>query len=306
MKSRPARSLRNDPAGAPPVIVFGLPSGSLQAATLALLRKAGFGIEPGERSYLPDSDDPEISPRLIRAQEIGRYVENGHLDAGITGWDWIREYRSRIVEVAELPYAKRGFRPVRWVLAVPGDSPARSVRDLAGKRIATEAVGLTRRYLRRHRVRATVEFSWGATEVKVPDLADAIVDVTETGASLRAHNLRILDTILESTPRLIANPAAWRIPRKRRKMEQVALLLNGVLAAEGRVLLKLNVEERRLRRVLRLLPSLHAPTVNRLSSEGWHSVESVVGEPLVRRLIPELKRAGAEGIIEIPIRKIIP
>jgi ATP phosphoribosyltransferase len=287
-------------------LVLGLPKGSLQEATFAILCKAGFHVETGSRSYLPKVDDPELSPRLIRAQEISRYVEDGHLDAGITGHDWVRENESDVVEVAELIYAKQGFRPVRWVLAVPEKSPIRSVRDLEGKRIATEAVGLTTRYLRDNGVRATVEFSWGATEVKAPELVDAIVEITETGSSLRANNLRIVETVLESTTRLIANRKAWKNPWKRAKIEQIALLMKGVLAAESRVLIKLNVDAPHLERVLRLLPSLHSPTVNRLHDEGWHSIETVIEERIVRELIPDLKAAGAQGIIEIPLSKIIP
>ena len=290
----------------PRPLVLGLPKGSLQEATFLLMRKAGFRVEAGSRSYLPTVDDPAISARLIRAQEISRYVEHGHLDAGLTGHDWIRENGSDVHEVAELLYAKQGFRPVRWVLAVPDDSPIRAVKDLEGKRIATEAVGLTGRYLARHGVDAEVEFSWGATEVKAPELVDAIVEITETGSSLRANNLRIVDTVLESTTRLIANRAAWADPWQRAKIEQIAMLLLGVLAAEGRILLKLNVESRGLQRVLDLLPALHAPTVNGLSQEGWVSVETVVEEQRVRDLIPPLKAAGAEGIIEIALNKVVP
>ena len=287
-------------------LVLGLPKGSLQEATFSIFEKAGFRVRAGSRSYLPEIDDPELAPRLIRAQEISRYVENGHLDAGLTGYDWIRENNSDVVEVTELRYAKQGFRPVRWVLAVPEDSPIRAVRDLEGKRIATEAVGLTRAYLREQGVNAEVEFSWGATEVKAPDLVDAIVELTETGSSLRAHRLRIVDTLMESTTRFIANRAAWADPWKRAKMEQIALLLQGVLAATARVLLKLNIDRPRLPAVLELLPALHAPTVNALSSEDWYSVETVVEEKIVRHLIPSLKAAGAEGIIEIALNKVVP
>lgn len=288
------------------ILKIGLPKGSLQEATFQIFEKAGFRIRASERSYIPDVDDPELSPRLIRAQEISRYVENGHLDAGITGYDWIRENNSDVVEIAELLYAKQGFRPVRWVLAVPEGSPIRSVKDLEGRRIATEAVGLTREYLRQKGVNAEVEFSWGATEVKAPDLVDAIVELTETGSSLRANRLRIVDTVMESTTRFIANRAAWADPWKRSKMEQIAMLLKGVLAASARVLLKLNIDRARLPAVVELLPALHAPTVNPLSSEGWYSVETVVEEKLVRSLIPALKAAGAEGIIEISLNKVVP
>jgi len=287
-------------------LVLGLPKGSLQEATFAMFKKAGYAVTCGSRSYVPQVDDPEIAARLIRAQEISRYVENGLLDCGLTGHDWICENGSDVVEIAELTYAKQGFRPVRWVLAVPNDSPIHDVRQLAGKRIATEAVGLTRAYLARHGVTAEVEFSWGATEVKAPDLVDAIVEITETGSSLRANNLRIVDTVLESTTRFIAHRAAWANAWKRAKMEQIALLLKGVLLAEARVLLKLNVARTNLDAVLAQLPALHAPTVNGLSDREWFSVETVVEERIVRRLIPSLKTAGAEGIIEIALNKVVP
>ena len=287
------------------VLRLGLPKGSLQEATFTMFEKAGFRIRSGSRSYFPEIDDPDVSLRLIRAQEISRYVENGHLDAGITGHDWVYENDSDVVELAELMYAKQGFRPVRWVLAVPEASKVRGVKDLEGCRIATEAVGIARRYLEKHGVRAEVEFSWGATEVKTPDLVDAIVEITETGSSLRANNLRIVDTIMESTTRFIANRAALADPRKRAKMEQITLLLKSVLDAEGRVLLKLNVRESQLAEVLARLPALHAPTVGSLSDEGWRSVETVVEERVVRTIIPALKQAGAEGIIEIGLNKIV-
>lgn len=287
------------------VLRLGLPKGSLQEATFAMFEKAGFRIRSGSRSYFPEIDDPDVSLRLIRAQEISRYVENGHLDAGITGYDWVYENNSDVVELAELMYAKQGLRPVRWVLAVPEASKVRSVKDLEGGRIATEAVGIARRYLEKHGVRAEVEFSWGATEVKTPDLVDAIVEITETGSSLRANNLRIVDTIMESTTRFIANRAASADPRKRAKMDQIALLLKSVLDAEGRVLLKLNVREAQLKAVLGQLPALHAPTVGSLSDAGWRSVETVVEERVVRTIIPALKQAGAEGIIEIGLNKIV-
>jgi ATP phosphoribosyltransferase len=287
-------------------LVLGLPKGSLQEATFLMMKKAGFSVSVGARSYVPSVDDPALAARLIRAQEISRYVEHGMLDAGITGYDWILENGSDVVEVADLVYAKQGLRPVRWVLAVPENSRIRSARDLRGKRIATEAVGLTRRYLRKRGVKAEVEFSWGATEVKAPELVDAIVEVTETGSSLRANNLRIVDTVLTSTTKLIANRRAWKNPWKKRKIEQLALLLTGALAAETKVLLKMNVQERTLKRVLGILPALHAPTINSLSSEGWYSVESVVDEPVVREIMPRLKEAGAEGIIEIGLNKVVP
>jgi ATP phosphoribosyltransferase len=286
-------------------VILGLPKGSLQDATFNMMRKAGFNLSVGSRSYIPSCDDPELLCRLIRAQEISRYVELGVLDAGITGYDWIYENHSDVVEVAELLYAKQGLRPVRWVVAVPNDSPIQSVKDLQGRRIATEAVGLTRRYLEKHGVDADVEFSWGATEVKAPELVDAIVELTETGSSLRANNLRIVDTVLTSTTRLICSHKAWADPAKRAKIENLALLLAGALAAETRVLLKMNVPAQALGDVIALLPALHAPTVNSLNAEGWHAVETVVEECRVRELIPALRGAGAQGIIELPINKII-
>jgi ATP phosphoribosyltransferase len=287
-------------------IVLGLPKGSLQESTFAMMKKAGFTVTAGSRSYVPRVDDPELQARLIRAQEISRYVEHGMLDAGLTGYDWIYENGSDVVEVANLVYAKQGLRPVRWVLAVPNESPIQSVKDLDGKRIATEAVGLTRRYLEQNGVRAEVEFSWGATEVKAPELVDAIVEITETGSSLRANNLRIVETVLESTTRFIANREAWADPWKRKKIEQVAMLLKGALAAETRVLLKLNVHRDKVAEITALLPALHAPTVNGLATDGWFSIESVVEEPVVRELIPKLKEAGAEGIIEVALNKVVP
>lgn len=286
-------------------IILGLPKGSLQEATFAIMKKAGFTLTVGSRSYVPGVDDPEIEARLIRAQEIGRYVEHGMLDAGITGRDWIMEYGSDVVEVADLIYAKQDLRAVRWVVAVPNDSPIKTVKDLEGKRVATEVVGLTRRFLESRGVRAEIEFSWGATEVKAPELVDAIVEITETGSSLRANNLRIIETVLESTTKLIANKNAWQHQGKRAKIEQVAILLKGALAAESRVLLKLNVFKDNVNDVVKILPALHAPTVNRLSTEGWMAVESVVDERVVREIIPRLKAAGAEGIIEIPLNKVI-
>lgn len=287
-------------------LVLGLPKGSLQEATFLMMKKAGFNVSVGSRSYMPSIDDPELQGRLIRAQEISRYVEHGMLDAGITGHDWILENGSDVVEIAELIYAKQGLRPVRWVLAVPNDSKIKSVKDLEGKRIATEAVGLTRRYLKKNKVNAEVEFSWGATEVKAPELVDAIVEITETGSSLRANNLRIVETVLESTTRLIANRRAVKDPWKKRKIDQLAMLLTGALAAEARVLLKMNVGEKNLTKVVKFLPALHAPTINSLSSEGWYSIESVVEERVVREIIPQLKAAGAEGIIEIGLNKVVP
>ena len=286
-------------------LVLGLPKGSLQDATFAMLQKAGFKVSVGSRSYVPNVDDPEIEARLIRAQEISRYVELGVLDAGITGLDWIQENASDVHEVADLIYAKQGMRPVRWVVAVHNDSTIKTVKDLQGKRIATEAVGMTQRYLAKHGVEAKVEFSWGATEAKVPELVDAIVELTETGSSLRANNLRIMDVVLESTTKFIANRKSWKDAWKQRKIEQIAMLLQGALAAESRVLLKMNAPAGMVDAITKILPSLHAPTVNRLSSPEWVAVESVVEEKVVRQIIPELKRVGAEGIIELPLNKVI-
>jgi len=285
---------------------LGLPKGSLQEATYQMMRNAGFNINSGSRSYIPKIDDDKIDARLIRAQEISRYVELGMLDAGITGHDWIVENGSDVVDVQELIYGKQGFRPVRWVLAVPQDSDIQSVKDLEGKRIATEAVGITKKYLKDNNINAEVEFSWGATEVKAPELVDAIVELTETGSSLRANNLRIVETLLSSTTRLIANKAAWEDTGKREKIEQIALLLAGALAAEAKVLLKLNAASSAIDGIINILPSLHAPTINTLNTEGWVAVETVVDESIVREIIPQLKKAGAEGIIELPLNKVIP
>ena len=286
-------------------LILGLPKGSLQEATFAMMRKAGFNLTVGSRSYIPTCDDPDLKCRLLRPQEIPRYVELGLLDSGITGYDWIYENNADVVEVCEMCYSKATSRPVRWVIAVPNDSPIQTVQDLNGKRISSEAVGLTRRYLEANGVKAEVEFSWGATEVKAPELVDAIVDLTETGSSLRANNLRILSVILESTTRLIANKKAWEDADKRAKLEQIAMLMTGALQAESRVLLKMNVPADKLYSVVGLLPALHTPTVNALNSEGWHAVESVVEEAKVRDLVPLLRAAGAEGIIELPLNKII-
>lgn len=287
-------------------LILGLPKGSLQESTYELFKKAGFTIKSSSRSYIPRTDDPELQIRLIRAQEMSRYVELGMLDAGITGYDWIVENGSDVTSVCELMYAKQGRNPVRWVVAVPESSNIHSAKDLEGKRIATEAVGIAQRYLDDHGVNAKVEFSWGATEVKAPELVDAIVELTETGNSLRANNLRILDTILESNTQFIANKEAMQDEWKRGKIEQIAMLVTGALAAEQKVLLKLNVQDSGLQPVLDILPSLHAPTVNSLSESGWHSVETVVEEQIVREIIPQLKAAGAEGIIELSLNKIIP
>ncbi len=288
------------------VLKLGLPKGSLQEATFRLFGKAGFNIQINERSYFPHIDDEEIECMLIRAQEMARYVEMGHLDCGITGKDWIEENRAKVVEVSDLVYAKRGMKPVKWVLAVPKGSSIKSVKDLENKLIATEAVNITKDYLKKNKVKAEVEFSWGATEVKAPTLADAIVEITETGSSLRANNLRIVDTILESTTRFIANRNSWRDKWKHRKIENIVTLLQGAINAEGKVGLKLNVARKDLEAVLGMLPALKNPTISSLSDENWVAVETIIEESLVRELIPELKRTGAQGIVEYPLNKIVP
>jgi ATP phosphoribosyltransferase len=287
------------------VLRLGLPKGSLQDATIEKMAKAGFNVQVSSRSYVPYVDDPELEIRLIRAQEISRYVEHGYLDAGITGHDWIMENGSKVHEVGEFIFSKISRQPTRWVLAVPEDSAIKSVKDLQGKRIATEVVGLTKRWLKQHKVKAEVEFSWGATEVKAHELVDAIVEVTETGSSLRANKLRIVDTLLTSTPRLIANHGSWKDAWKRRKIETLSLLLRGALEAEAKVGLKMNIAEKNLANLLQSLPALRNPTVSRLSLPGWVAVETIIDEQVVRELIPQLKAAGAEGIIEYPLNKVV-
>lgn len=288
------------------ILRLGLPKGSLQESTLRLFRKAGYIISVSARSYYPVFDDPEIESMLIRAQEMARYVEDGHLDCGLTGKDWILEQNADVIEVAELRYAKEGFRPVKWVIAVPMDSDIKTIKDLEGKRIATELVGFTKRYLKQKGIKAEVDFSWGATEVKPPHLADAIVELTETGTSLRANNLRVIETIIESTTRFIANKRAWQDKWKRQKMENIALLLKGALAAEEKVGLKMNVAEKSFKKVLSLLTAMHSPTVSPLSEKGWYAIDVVIDEKIVRDIIPKLKKAGASGIVEYPLNKVIP
>ena len=282
-----------------------LPAGSLKESTFALMKKAGFVISGTSRSYYPRIDDPEIELMLVRAQEIPRYVESGALDAGLTGADWTEENKAKVHKVAELIYAKQGLRPVRWVLAVPEKSKIRSVKDLEGKRVATELINVVKTYLRKHKVTAKVEFSWGATEAKPPRLADAIVELTETGRSLRANNLRIVDTILSSATLLIANHNAWKNPAKRQKINDLNMLLQGALQAEVKVGLKMNVRETNLKKVLALLPALKQPTVAPLTDKGWLDVETIVDEKVVRDIIPKLKSAGAQGIIEYPLNKVV-
>jgi len=284
---------------------LGIPKGSLENATIDLFRRAGFNITTSSRSYFPAIDDPEIECMLIRAQEVARYVEDGVLDAGLTGSDWVEECEARVVTVANLIYAKQSFGKVRWVLAVPEASPFRSVQDLEGKVIATELVATTRRYLAAHGVRAKVEFSWGATEVKPPELADAIVEVTETGSSLRANKLRILETVLESNTQLIANPDSWQDEWKRRKLEDLRMLLDSAINALGKVGLMLNVHRDDLAAVLEVLPALKKPTISHLSDEEWLAVNTILDESTVRHIIPRLKKAGAQGIVEYPLNKIV-
>ena len=286
-------------------IVLGLPKGSLQESTFALFKRAGFAVSCSSRSYYPSIDDEEIKCRLLRPQEMSRYVELGLLDAGICGYDWVYENGSDVVDICELSYSKATSNPVRWVLAVPNDSKIKTVKDLKGKRISTEALGIVNRYLKANGVKANVEFSWGATEVKAPELVDAIVDLTETGSSLRANNLRIVDTILTSTTRLIANKKAWKDKAKRAKIEQLKMLLTAALDAQKRVLIKLNAPAKKLEKITAALPALHAPTVNKLNDADWFAVESVVEERQVRDLVPVLKAAGATGIIELSLNKII-
>lgn len=286
-------------------LILGLPKGSLQNATLDLFEKAGWNIYVSSRSYRPTSDDKELELRLIRAQEIGRYVDHGFLDCGITGQDWIAENRADVEVICDLAYSRASTNPTRWVLVVPEDSPIQKVEDLEGKRIATESVGLTTDFLKNKGVNAEVEFSWGATEVKVPELVDAIVDVTETGSSLRANKLRIVDTLMESFPQFVANKSAYEDEWKREKMERIGMLLKAAQAARDVVGLKMNVPSADLDKLLKKLPALRNPTVSRLTDEKWVAIETVLQESVVRTLIPELKALGAEGIIEYPLNKLV-
>lgn len=284
---------------------LGLPKGSLQEATVRMFKKAGFYVGISERSYFPSIDDDEIEVILFRAQEMSRYVEDGILDVGITGNDWILENSSKVVRVEELIYAKQSMRPVRWVLAVPQDSKVKSVKDLKGKKIATELVNVTKAYLKKNKVNAKVEFSWGATEVKAAVGVDAIVEVTETGSSLRANNLREIATVCESTTQLIANRKSWLFPWKRNKIQNLALLLKGAILAEEKVGLKMNVQKRDLKAVLAILPAMKKPTISALSDQNWVDVDTIIDEKTVKYLIPRLKNAGAQGIIEYPLNKVI-
>ncbi len=284
---------------------LGITKGSLENATIDLFRRAGYAITTSSRSYFPAVDDPEIECMLIRAQEMARYVEDGILDAGLTGRDWVAETEAQVEAIADLIYSKQSFGKVRWVLAVPESSDFQSVSDLEGKVIATELVGTTRRYLAQHGVSARVEFSWGATEVKPPVLADAIVEVTETGSSLRANKLKIIDTVMESNTQLIVNRGSWRDAWKRRKLEDMRMLLEGAINALGKVGLMLNVHQKDLRAVLEVLPALKRPTISHLSDEEWLAVNTILDESTVRDIIPRLKQAGAQGIVEYPLNKIV-
>src|SRR5436305_6257251 len=288
-----------------PTLKLGLPAGRLQEATADLFRRAGYKITFASRSYYPSIDDPEMECTLVRAQEMPRYVEDGSFDCGLTGHDWVLENDARVHEVAELVFSKVSRRPVRWVLAVPNDSPVQTVKDLQGKRVATEVVNLTRRWLAGHGVEAQVEFSWGATEVKPPRLADAIVEVTETGSSLRANNLRIVTELLQSTTRFICNPAAHADPWKKQKIDDLVLMLQGAMAAEGKVGLMMNVSRANLPAVVKILPALQNPTISSLSDPEWVAVNTIIDENTVRHIVPQLKATGARGIVEYPLNKII-
>lgn len=283
-----------------------LPKGSLEEATYVLMRKAGFNTTVTSRSYFPSVDDPELEVVLYRPQEMSRYVEDGVVDCGITGHDWVVENSSKVLELCELSYSKRTRNPVRWVLAVHEDSSYQSARDLDGKKIATELVNVTKDYLKKKKIRAEVEFSWGATEVKPPNLADAIVEATETGSSLRANRLRIIDTVLVSTTQFVANQTSYKEAWKKRKIENLILLLKGAILAQDKVGLKMNVSEKDLKKVLKILPALKTPTISSLSDKGWYDVETIIDEAVVREIIPELKKSGATGIIEYPLNKVIP
>ncbi|HUL00434.1 MAG TPA: ATP phosphoribosyltransferase [Nitrospirota bacterium] len=294
------------PIDSSPMLRLGLPKGSLQEATFKLFAKAGYRVQVNSRSYYPSIDDPNIECILVRAQEMARYVDNGIFDVGITGKDWVLEQNADVIEISELRYAKGGFTPVRWVVAVPEESPIKTLKDLKGKRIATELVGYTNRYLKSKGIKADVEFSWGATEVKPPRLTDAIVELTETGSSLKANKLRIVEVMLESTTCIIANKKAWRDPWKKKKIDNLTMLLQGALAAEEKVGLKMNAPKSNLKEICSLLPSMHAPTISHQTDPAWVSLEVILDEKQARNLIPRLKRRGASGIVEYPLNKVIP
>ena len=285
--------------------MLGLPKGSLQDSTIKLFGKAGFNISVSSRSYRPSIDDEELDGRFVRAQEVSRYVEHGYFDCGLTGQDWVEENDSDVVEVCSLVFSRSSNKRSKWIIAVPESSTVQTVKDLEGKRIATEVVNITRQYLKDNGVNAKVEFSWGATEVKVPDLVDAIVDLTETGNSIRANKLRIVDTILYTNTVLIANKVSWENPAKRKKIENIALLLTSALEANSKVGLKLNIEKSKLEAILADLPALRNPTINRLADESWVAIDTILDEKVVREIIPELKERGAEGIIEYPLNKVV-
>jgi ATP phosphoribosyltransferase len=285
--------------------MLGLPKGSLEDSTKTLFAKAGWRITTSSRSYKPAIDDPELDGRFVRAQEVSRYVEHGFFDCGLTGFDWIQENESDVVEVCDLVYSRASVQRSRWVLCVPESSKITKPEQLAGKRVATELVQTVKRYFKKKRIKAEVEFSWGATEVKVPDLVDAIVDITETGNSIRANKLRIIDTLLETNTKLIANKASWKNPVKRRKIETIALLLRGALEAESKVGLKMNLPKTALTKIAKALPALRNPTISQLSHPDWIALETVIDERVVREIIPQLKSLGAEGIVEYPLNKVV-
>ena len=288
-----------------PLLMLGLPKGSLEESTIQLFAKAGFKISKSARSYRPSFDDAELDGRFVRAQEVSRYVEHGYFDCGLTGQDWVKENGSDVVEVCDLVYSRASNRRSKWIVAVPEASSIQNVQDLQGKRIATEVVNITNQYLKDNGVVADVEFSWGATEVKVPDLVDAIVDLTETGNSLRANKLRIVDTILFTNTVLVANKASWENPEKRKKIENIALLLQSALEAHSKVGLKLNIERSKLDQVIEELPALRNPTINRLADDAWVALDTILDEKVVREIIPALKAHGAEGIVEYPLNKVV-
>jgi ATP phosphoribosyltransferase len=288
-----------------PLLMLGLPKGSLEESTKNLFAKAGWKITTSSRSYRPAIDDPELDGRFLRAQEVSRYVEHGFFDCGLTGEDWIKENNSDVVDVCDLIYSKVSTQKSRWVLCVPEASAVKSPAGLAGKRVATELVNTTRRYFEQLGVKVEVEFSWGATEVKVPDLVDAIVDITETGSSLRANKLRIVDTLLETNTKLIANKASWAVPAKRTKIETIALLLRGALEAESKVGLKMNLPKRALESLVKALPALRNPTISHLTNPDWVAIETIIDESVVREIVPQLKALGAEGIVEYPLNKVV-
>jgi len=304
------RPRRRTTLGAPvsdkkPIVMLGLPKGSLEESTRSLFAKAGWKITVNSRSYRPSIDDPELDGRFVRAQEVSRYVEHGFFDCGLTGQDWIQENASDVVEVCDLVYSRASAAKARWVLCVAEDSPVQTPKDLAGKRVATELVQTVRRYFAQRKIPVEVEFSWGATEVKVPDLVDAIVDITETGSSLRANKLRIVDTLLETNTKLIANKKAWANKEKRRKIETLALLLRGALEAESKVGLKMNAPKKALAAIIAAVPALRDPTISPLSNPDWIALETIIDESVVREILPKLKSLGAEGIVEYPLNKVV-